>query len=129
MTDQEPQLLDLGLGRVALGQNSIVLGPQRCQRGILTSDDFRHLPQVLKQPIGISRKVIRHQRHGAILLVTSRKTSLSAQQAVLGRGVAWGCSRCHGKPSSSVASCAALKRTTPSAGEGQQNRPASSLLL
>ena len=37
------------------------------------------------------------------------------------RGRRW----CHGKPSSRVASCAALKRTTPSAGEGQLNRPAS----
>jgi hypothetical protein len=54
-----------------------------------------------------------------------RKASTSAHQAVLGRGIARGCSRCHGKPSSSVASCAALKRTTPSAGGGQQNRPAS----
>jgi hypothetical protein len=56
-----------------------------------------------------------------------RKASTSAHQAVLGREIARGWSRCHGKPSSKVASCAALKRTTPSAGEGQQNRPTSSL--
>ena len=59
----------------------------------------------------------------------SREASTSAHQAVLGRGIMRGCSRCHGKPSSSVASCAALKRTAPSAGDGQQKRPASSRLL
>jgi hypothetical protein len=57
------------------------------------------------------------------------EASTSAHQAVLGRGITRGCRRCHGSPSSKVASWAALKRTTPSAGEGQQNRPASSLLL
>src|SRR3954465_8371193 len=56
----------------------------------------------------------------------SRKASLSAQQAVLGRRTGRGRRCCHGKPSNSVASWAALRRTTPSAGEGQQNRPASS---
>ena len=43
--------------------------------------------------------------------------STSLHHAALGRGIARGWRRCHGKPSSSVASCAALKRTTPSAGE------------
>jgi hypothetical protein len=57
------------------------------------------------------------------------KARTSAHQAVLGRGIARGSSRCHGKPSSRVASCAALKCATPSAGEGQLNRPASNLLL
>ena len=57
----------------------------------------------------------------------ARNASTSAHQAVLGRRTGRGCSRCHGKPSSRVASCAPLSRTTPSAGEGQQNRPASSL--
>jgi len=57
----------------------------------------------------------------------AEEASTSAHQAVPGRGIARGCSRYHGKPSSSVASWTALKRTTPSAGEGQQNRPASNL--
>ena len=57
----------------------------------------------------------------------AEKASTSAHQAVLGRRTGRGWSRCHGKPSSSVASCAPVSRTTPSAGEGQQNRPASSL--
>jgi hypothetical protein len=57
------------------------------------------------------------------------KARTSAHQAVLGRGIARGSSRCHGKPSSRVASCAALKRATPSSGEGQLNRPASSLFV
>ena len=55
------------------------------------------------------------------------RPALSAHQAVLGRRTGRGWSRCHGKPSSRVASCAPVSRTTPSAGEGQQNRPASSL--
>jgi hypothetical protein len=53
------------------------------------------------------------------------EASPSVHQAVLGRGIARGRRWCHGKPSSNVASWAALKRTTPSAGDGQQNRPAS----
>jgi hypothetical protein len=57
------------------------------------------------------------------------KARTSAHHAVLGRGIARGSSRCHGKPSSRVASCAALKRATPSSGEGQLNRPASSLFV
>ena len=36
----------------------------------------------------------------------AEKASTSAHQAVLGRGIARGWSRCHGKPSSRVASCA-----------------------
>jgi hypothetical protein len=59
----------------------------------------------------------------------AEKASPSVHQAVLGRGVARGRNWCHDKPSNSVASWAALRRTTPSAGEGQLNRPASSLLL
>ena len=43
----------------------------------------------------------------------AEKARTSAQQAVLGRGIARGWSRCHGKPSISVASCAALKRPRP----------------
>jgi hypothetical protein len=56
---------------VPLNQNSIVLGLQRCERGILSSDDFRHLPQMLQQLIGITWKIIQHQRHCAILLAES----------------------------------------------------------
>ena len=59
----------------------------------------------------------------------TRPASVNATEPVLGRRTGRGCRRCHGKPSSSVASCAALKRTTPSAGEGQQNCPASNRLL
>ena len=78
LPDQEPQLLDLGLRRVALGakgvtldQNSIVLGLQRYERSILLGDDFSHLLQMLQQPIGITWKIIQRQRHGAILLAAS----------------------------------------------------------
>jgi predicted deacylase len=41
------------------------------------------------------------------------KARTSTHQAVLGRGIARGWSRCHGKPSSRVASCAALYRVFP----------------
>jgi hypothetical protein len=53
---------------ISLGQNSIMLSLQRCEQGILLSDDFRHPLQMLQQPIMISQKIIPHQRHGAILL-------------------------------------------------------------
>ena len=61
LSDQKPQLLDLGLGHVTLGTNGISLGQgssvfdlQRCQRGILPGNDFRHLLQMTKQLIGVS---------------------------------------------------------------------------
>ena len=68
LPDQEPQLLDLGLCRVALGKSSITLGLQRYERDILPGNDFIHLLQMLQQSIGIAWKITQHQRHGAILL-------------------------------------------------------------
>ena len=57
------------------------------------------------------------------------EATTSVHHAVLGRRTGRGCNLSHASPSSSVKSWAALRRTTPSAGEGQQKRPASSLLL
>ena len=61
LPDQEPQLVDLGLRYimldakgVPLGQNSIVLGLQRCDRAILPGNDFRHLSQLMQQLIRVS---------------------------------------------------------------------------
>ena len=47
LPDQEPQLLDLGLRRVTLGQNSIALDLESSVSGALGSDDFIHIPQLL----------------------------------------------------------------------------------
>jgi hypothetical protein len=38
-----------------------MLSLQRCERGILLSDDFRHPLQMLQQPIRISQKIIQNQ--------------------------------------------------------------------
>jgi hypothetical protein len=60
--------------------------------------------------------IARCQRHAAILLAIQPggQHFRSPGRARARDRTGW--SRCHGKPSSSVASCAALKRTTPSAG-------------
>ena len=47
LPDQQPQLLDLGLCRVTLGQNSIALDLESNVSGALGSDDFIHIPQLL----------------------------------------------------------------------------------
>jgi hypothetical protein len=64
----------LGAKGVPLGHNSIALGLQRYERGILSGDDFRHLLQHRQQPIWIAWEVIQHQRHSAILLAESRES-------------------------------------------------------
>jgi hypothetical protein len=53
--------------------------------------------------------------------------STSVHHAALGRRTGRGRNTFHANPSSRVASCALVSRTVPSAGDGQQNRPASSL--
>ena len=59
---------------VPLGENSIVLSLQRCERGILPGNDFSHLLQHRQQPVRITWEIIQHQRHGAILLAESLKS-------------------------------------------------------
>jgi hypothetical protein len=70
-TDQELELLDLGLRGVALDQNSIAFGPQRGDGRVLLSDDLRQLPQLLFR---ISWKLVQRQRHGAILLAAASES-------------------------------------------------------
>ena len=83
LPDQQPQLLDLGLRRVALRESlgdasarpdSIALDLESSASGALGGDDFRHMPQLLQQPLGVSREIIQRQRHGAILLAESRES-------------------------------------------------------
>ena len=91
-------------------------------------DDFRHLLQMLQQPLGVSRKVIQRQRHGAILLAEGREGQDFCSP---GRARARDRAGLEPVPRQALEQRrelgAALKRTTPSAGDGQQNRPASSL--
>ena len=134
LPDQEPQLLDLGLCRVALGTNGIPLGQsssvldlESSDPGALRSDDFRHLLQMLQQPLGITWKIIQRQRHGAILLADKLESqdfrSPSRARARDRTGL-------EPVPRQALEQGRELRRaqrTTPSAGEGQLNRPASSL--
>jgi hypothetical protein len=76
LPDQEPQLLDLGLCRLLLGLGSITLDPQRRNACILLGNHFSHLLQHRQQQIGITWKIIQHQRHGAILLAESIKSQV-----------------------------------------------------
>ena len=130
LPDQEPQLLDLGLCRVTLGQDSIALGLQRAaDSGAFGGDDFRHMLQLQQQPLRVSWKIIQRQRHGAILLAASQEG-----QHFRSPGRARARDRAGLQPVPRQAleqrrELAPVSRTTPSAGEGQQNRPASSLLL
>ena len=67
LPDQEPQLLDLGLCRVALGPSSIAFGLQRDERSILLGDDFGHLLQVEQKRTRFRLNTIQLRGHGRIL--------------------------------------------------------------
>jgi hypothetical protein len=104
LPDQQPQPFELGLGGLLPGLSSITLDPQ-CHNGyVLLGDDFSHLLRHRQHPIGITWRIIRDQRHSVIVWPRSWGASPSAHPAVLGRGVVLGWSRCHGKPSSRLAS-------------------------
>ena len=129
LPDQEPQLLDLGLRPPSRSARTV--SRSACKRCESRHSAGRRLPPSAAA-ICSSRSGSRGRSSSASDMALfywpkAEKARVSAHQAVLGRGIARGCSRCHGKPSSRVASCAPVSRTTPSAGEGQQNRPASSL--
>jgi len=47
LPDQEAQLLDLGLRRIPLGQNSISLDLESTYPGVLSGNDFMHTLQLL----------------------------------------------------------------------------------
>jgi hypothetical protein len=70
-----------------------------------------HPPAARRRPGPPARRDPQAQRSALhrCLQTKDQETRNSAHQAVLGRGIARGCSRCRGKPSSRVASCAALK--------------------
>jgi hypothetical protein len=79
LPDQEPQLLDLNLSRVALGTDGIPLGQSSSVLDLegsnpraLRGDDFHRLLQLLQQHLMISRKIIQRQHHAAVLLAIAR---------------------------------------------------------
>ena len=74
LPDQQPQLLDLRLGRLVFGPDSIALDPQRRDRRVLPGDDFGHLPQPRQERIRTSPNIIQRQRHAAILLADKTRT-------------------------------------------------------
>jgi hypothetical protein len=122
LPDQEPQLLDLGLRRVTLGQNSIALGLQS-DRAILLATTS---PSAADDAAADQDRVEDHPAPATWRYSIDRKPRkpglpLTSRARAAGTGRGW--SRCHGKPSSRVASCAALKRTTPSAGDGPAEPP------
>ena len=128
LPDQEPQLLDLGLGRVTLGQDSIALDLESSASGALGGNCFRHMLQLQQQPLGVSRKVIQRQRHGAILLAESRERQ---DFRSAGRARARDRARLEPVPRQALDQGRELRARSsaprPPAGDGQQNRPASSL--